>query len=332
MKQVVIAFCLVAGLPGISHSQASGRTECPGPYLGQEPPGDSPVLFAPGIISTGYHEDGGPAFTLDWTEIYFRIAQGPYPTIFYMSEVGGVWSVPQTAPFSGKYSDGDPYITNDGLRLFFASYRPLSGDDEPRPDEDIWYLNRDGDTWGEPIRLSSPVNLDESDEWKVSLSRNGNLYFTSNRKDKAAWRIYCSKWKTDEFEEPFEFDEQINDAYHPACPCISEDESFLVFTSSKEPGRRLDLFVTFRTKDGNWSSPMNLGEPVNSSRDELYPVLSPDSRYLFFTSWRSDFPGYSTEQKSYADFVKLYNSPSNGRGGDIYWVSAKIIEELRPKE
>ena len=43
-----------------------------GPYLGQKPPGMTPEIFAPGVISTGYHEVGGPAFTPDLSEIYFH--------------------------------------------------------------------------------------------------------------------------------------------------------------------------------------------------------------------------------------------------------------------
>lgn len=50
---------------------------------------------------------------------------------------GGIWSMPALAPFSGSYSDVDPFITPDGSRLFFSSNRPVSGT-EPAPSYDIW--------------------------------------------------------------------------------------------------------------------------------------------------------------------------------------------------
>jgi len=106
----------------------------------------------------------------------------------------------------------------------------------------------------------------------------------------------------------------------------------MIFASNKESGRRFDLYATFRDKGEKWTNPVNLGDPINSAKDELFPILSPDNKFLFYTSWRTNLRNYSTEQKSYKDFTKLYDSPANGWGGDIYWVSTKIIEDLRSKE
>ena len=65
-----------------------------------------------------------------------------------------------------------------------------------------------------------------------------------------------------------------------------------------------DLYISFREHDGSWMEPVNMGEPVNSSTLEYCPVVSPDGKYLFFTSRR--------------------------RGNDdIYWVDAKIIDSYR---
>jgi hypothetical protein len=335
VKHSVIFIVIVVSLQLIfcSHSQQNDFPVLKGPYLGQKPPGTTPELFAPGIVSTGYHEDGGPVFTFDSSEMYFRISQYPYAVIFCMKEENGSWSTPETAVFSGRYSDGDPFISYDGKKLFFSSYRPISGKGEPRNDEDIWYVERSGRSWSEPRNLGSPVNSDQSDEWKASLSENGNLYFTSNRDtNQSGWKIYFSKWTGYEYSTPIEFDVRINNEYHPACPCIARDESFMIFAADKESGRRIDLYVTFRDENGNWTDPKNLGDPINSARDELFPILSSDNAFLFYTSWRTNQKKYSDERKSYKDFIKLYHSPANGWGGDIYWVSMKVIEVLKPEK
>jgi hypothetical protein len=47
-----------------------------------------------------------------------------------------------------------------------------------------------------------------------------------------------------------------------------------------------DLHVSFWREDGSWTEPLNLGEGVNSSSAEVRPYVSPDGRYLFFTSNR----------------------------------------------
>ncbi len=331
MKKLILMFCVLLVAVMSLNAQQTDFPRLTGPYLGQKPPGKTPEIFAPGVISTGYHEDGGPAFSSDLSEIYFRIAQYPHAVIFVMKEVNGSWSAPKTASFSGRYSDGDPFISYDGKKLFFSSYRPLDDKGQPKNDEDIWYVERLGRLWSKPKNIGKPVNSDQS-EWKPSLSANGNLYFTSKREaHQSGWKIYLSKWTGIAYSEPVGFDEGINNAYYPYGPCIAKDESYLIFASNKESGRGSDLYVTFRDEKGQWMNPINLGDHINSARDELFPILSLDNKYLFFTSWRTDLKNFSSTQKTYEDFKKLYNSPANGWGGDIYWISAGIIEELRPK-
>jgi hypothetical protein len=48
-----------------------------------------------------------------------------------------------------------------------------------------------------------------------------------------------------------------------------------------------DLYISFRRADGTWEAARNLGPLVNTDRTEFCPVVSPDGRYLYFTSDRS---------------------------------------------
>jgi len=52
-----------------SYPQEMGFPILTGPNLGQRPPGIASEIFAPGVISTGYHEVGVPVFTPDLSEI-----------------------------------------------------------------------------------------------------------------------------------------------------------------------------------------------------------------------------------------------------------------------
>jgi hypothetical protein len=61
-------------------------------------------------------------------------------------------------------------------------------------------------------------------------------------------------------------------------------------------------------------------------------MLSPDGKYLFFSSGRSIHPTYRETSITFGEKVRMMNAPGNGRNEDIYWVDAKIIEELKPKE
>ncbi len=74
-----------------------------------------------------------------------------------------------------------------------------------------------------------------------------------------------------------------------------------------------------------------MGEPINSKASEICPSVSPDGKYLFFTSRRTSHRNYSETQLTYEEKMKILNSPGNGEE-DIYWVDVKVIEDLKPND
>ena len=62
-----------------------------GPYLGQKPPGMTPEIFAPGIISTEYDERIA-AFTPDGKEFYYVLTRAPHMIILFTKEENGRWT------------------------------------------------------------------------------------------------------------------------------------------------------------------------------------------------------------------------------------------------
>src|SRR5687768_16324442 len=101
-------------------------------------------VFADGVISDA-QEQWRITFTPDGRSAYFASSPEFFPitrkaTIYTSRLENGVWSAPVVAPFSGKHSDIDPFITPDGKRLYFSSIRPVDGA-TPR-DIDIWMVER----------------------------------------------------------------------------------------------------------------------------------------------------------------------------------------------
>ncbi len=77
----------------------------------------------------------------------------------------------------------------------------------------------------------------------------------------------------------------INGAYWDSQPCISADGSTLYFSSDRAGGLGgKDIWVCVRKKDGTWGTPVNAGERVNTTFDEITPWISPDNQTLFFSS------------------------------------------------
>jgi hypothetical protein len=302
-----------------------------GPYLGQKPPGIIPEIFAPGIISTGLHDDYGPAISKDGNEIYFRIWGKPYAIIWVIKRVDGKWGKPEVAPFSGQYEDGGFVFSKDGNRIYFDSDRPLNNESKPK-DTDIWLVDRNENGWGEPSNLGAPINSTD-DEYIGSVSADNTIYFTVRKRDadgKLSFTNYSSKWKENAYSKPEKLPYPFNSDFFQIAPRFSPDETYAILTI-KGRGDGIgqeDLYVTLKKEDGTWTEPQNLGDRVNSKSTDWFPSFSPDGQYLFFVSWR-----YTGEKdpktKSYFEEIMMdyYTRPVYGQGADVFWVNTKIIEE-----
>jgi Tol biopolymer transport system component len=333
----LVMIAIVLGAAGCSVPPGEKETSCcmpvlEGPYLGQEPPGVEPMLFATGVVSTGMSELNS-VFSPDGTEFYFSIAAGPMHWVIMASYLrDGVWSQPEAVTFPGPYSAVDMAFSPDGNRLYYCSNRPLSGIGEASETVDIWYVERTGDGWSEPINPGPPINS-EHHEFYPSLTADGTLYFQSRRPDgPGPGDIYRSRLVDGEYREAELLPPPVNTEDSEGDALIAPDESFIIITGrATDPpdSRDYDLYVSFRHEDDSWSERIWLGDKVNSDQGENCPTLSPDGRFFFFTSRRS--VGAPGQKESYVELHERWNLPGFGHGhGDIYWVDAAVIEALRP--
>jgi len=303
-----------------------------GPYLGQKVPGMEPVVFAPGIVSTGL-ATRDVAMTPDGEELYFSVTMGGRTMIMVTRVEDGVWREPEVAPFSGRYLDIEPSISADGRRFFFLSTRPKPGQEEKSGwvYQDIWVMDREGDRWGEPHNLGPPVNS-ESPEYFPSVTADGTLYFTREGEDHVS-ATYRSRLVDGVYEEPELLGPEVNCGTNRFNVYVSSDEAFVIVPAM---GREdslggVDYYVVFRSEDDTWSEPINMGGAINQPEGREWSAsLSPDGEYLFFmTSRVGSDAGLPLTARSISDLLEISTQPGQG-SSDIWWVSAEIIEQLRP--
>lgn len=330
LKRVLIAaVILLISNTGMSQDEFPVLT---GPYLGQKPPGMTPEIFAPGIVSTGAWEYG-TAFSHDGKELYFAISYAPYDIIAVMKEENGRWTRPETASFSGQYSEHDMNFSPDGKRLFFNSKRPLNNKGESKDDEDLWFVTRTENGWSEPENLGPPINT-EGSECYATLASDGTLYFHRYEKNgRADSDIFAAEYVNGRYEEPRRLGPEINSKYNEWDPYIAPDESYLIFSAVRRPDNIgvVDMYISFRREDSSWTQAKNMGEGLNSRGSENCATVTQDGQYLFFMSTRRLHKSYSEKPITLAEKFAVLNSYGNGNA-DIYWVSAEVIEALRPKE
>ena len=331
MMSIRLATVFLMSLALMASSGRQNHLQKPqGPYLGQKPPGVTPEVFAPGVISRGFHENG-MVFSPDGSELFYSTSDSKYTskTLVYLEREDNEWSAPEIAPFSGRYYDHSIFFSPDGKKLFFSSARPVSARSEEKKDLDVWVVEKKGHSWGDPVHLEGPLNTDKSEQI-TSMSANGTIYLRTNYEGSGKWAIYKSRLENGEYTAAEKLSRTINSGYNEGNPCVSPDESFLLFKSGRPGGYgNTDLYISFRQEDDSWGEPINMGAEINSPENELEPRLSPDGKYLFFTSFRKHSPSVF-RGKSYETLMELYGSPQNGYG-TLYWVDAKTIEGLRTK-
>ncbi|MGD8537298.1 MAG: hypothetical protein PVI66_01125 [Candidatus Aminicenantes bacterium] len=299
-----------------------------GPYLGQNPPGMIPEIFAPGIISTE-HSERIAAFTPDGKELFYALWGAPHGVILHLREVNGHWTKPEVAPFSGCYQ-GEFTMSSDGNTIMFSSNSPFTKRGKPQDDYYCWIVKRTENGWGEPKPFGPLINSTESFAGYPTIAENGNLYFFSDRAGgKGNDDIWMSECIEGLYTEPVNLGDAINTVGFDVDPFIAPDESYIIFARiDKERKGNFDLFISFKKKDGTWTRAENMGDKINSNGSEYCPTVSPDEKYFFFTSNRSIHESFSEIPLTYEGKLKILNSPGNG-SSDIYWMDAKLIEELK---
>lgn len=268
-------------------------------YFKQIPPGMSAELFAPDIINHLAHSS--PSFTPDGREIYWSTVSENSETrkIFFVKYENNRWSEPKVAAFSGNYHDDQPFISYDGQKLYFASKRPKKKNGHQ--ENDIWISDKTEQGWGEPRTINNLIG-----SWTPTVTRNGTIYFLEIIEKIPV--ICRAELKNGDYSEFECLNEQINQKGSLNwCPFIAHDESYLIFSSDREGGLGSgDLYISFRDENGKWQEPVNMGGSINTDKQERFPGVSPDGKYLFFTRWHN-YPHYH----------------------DLYWIDARIISDLR---
>jgi len=318
LKITLLFLCM--GWHGVAaQRQASSKH----PHVSDTPVSE-PTIFAQGVVSTGDF-DSHPAFTPDGKTLYFVRSTPTFNfwTILVSRFENGQWQQPEIAPFSGQYSDADPFITSDGSHFYFISNRPVAG--KATQDLDIWVMEKNGDGWGEPKNLGEPVNS-PGNEWYPTIASNGSIYFGSDRQGgKGRTDIYRCRVAAGTYSQAENLGDLINTSANEFEALISPEEKFLILMAG---GRAdglggFDLYISYN-RDGSWTKPVNLGSKINSAGNEYSPTISPDKKYFFWTSARgfADTP-LKKRLNSQELMIKL-RSPGNGLG-DIYYIDIAAL-------
>jgi hypothetical protein len=131
-------------------------------------------------------------------------------------------------------------------------------------------------------------------------------FFSSRKGGFGKSDLYCSVLHHGEYQEVENLGKVINSKLNDHDPFIAPDGGYLLWCSDRPAGYGgNDLYIAYKQDNGQWAGPFNLGENINTSANETRPYVTSNGKYLFFAS-------------------------DANSGLDIFWVDAKIIEDMKP--
>ena len=294
----VALLCSVVLFLSVTAAGRSAQARPSGPYLGQRPPGTTPQIFAPGLVSTAAHEFSC-SFTPDGREFYFTRMDPKrgQNLIFVTKWVDGTWTDPAAVPFIQGRMSFEPRVTPDGSRLYFTWEKPVPG--QEGFGMNIWYVERQGEGWSNPVNPGRFLNPDKA--MCVSVTLDGTIYTSDISGGPGTEAIAVARLVDGKYKSLERLPAPVNVGAQDMYPHVAPDESYLIFASRRQsPPSSSGLFVSFRNPDRTWGEP----RAIDLGFQAGLPFVSPDGKYLFFTAGE--------------------------RGkSDIYWVEARFLEERK---
>lgn len=252
------------------------------------PPGDERIVPRPLSDTVNcFAMQYFPVLTADQQSLIYTRRLGKGDTsdedlVISTRDSRGRWSPPVSLSdeINSDFNEGTCSVSADGRLLIFTSCQGRRSYGSC----DLFQSRKVGDRWSEPENLGSSVNT-AAWESQPSLSADGReLYFVSDRKGGAGKRdIWMSKRSERGWSAPVNLGLAINTTYDEVSPFLHANGKTLFFSSDGHAGfGGFDLFSSERS-DNTWSSPVNVGWPINTHEDQYSLFVTADSEKAYYS-------------------------------------------------
>jgi len=290
---------------------------------------ENPVPFEPenlGSAVNSEYSEYWPALSVDEEVLMFTVLlpgeTNSAPPIalqedfYYSNRVNGTWEprIAAGAPLNTPDNEGAQTMTADGKTLWFTACNRRGGMGMC----DIYYSTLENGKWTSPRNAGSPVNSHYSEKHPAISADGRILYFTSNRPGGLGdFDIWMSEKIGDTWSIPENLGDSVNTGGLEQSPFIHPDQRSLYFSSTGWPGMgQGDLFVTRMKRDSGWTTPENLGYPINTFDDDIGLSLNATGNRAYFASNRGK--GTDTDIYTFEMPEKVRPVPVSYMTGRVY--------------
>ena len=174
-------------------------------------------------------------------------------------------------------------------------------------------------------------------EGPVSFTRSGQqIFFTrnsykngrkeTNRRGDTLLKIYTATKNGQDWTGIKELPFNVED-YDQCHPTISANGKVLIFSSNRNGGYGgMDLYKS-EFLNGQWSTPVNLGAPINTKKNEVFPYMHFDGTLYFSSNGHGGYGGLdvfsSVMRDAYWEAPVNVNSPINSLDDDFGFILDK---------
>ena len=272
----------------------------------------SPVTFTKKILGNVFSQgsiNDNPAVSFDGNTIVYTERRGIANAIFYSKKENGIWHEP--VEITGQMNAGEDCsscsLNSDGTKLYLYKIDNYDGA--------IYTSDFVNGSWTPIKKLNKNINT-KYYESHASVSSDGQkLYFTSNREGgQGNLDIYVSeKDASGDWGIAVNLGATINTPFNEDTPFITQNDSVLFFSS--EGHNSMGGFDNFESRrNGNvWSTPVNIGFPVNTTDDDkfLQPANNGQNGFYSMTT------GYKEKKIFYLGFGKGLNPADTIGAGNL---------------
>jgi outer membrane protein OmpA-like peptidoglycan-associated protein len=226
----------------------------------------------------------------------------------------GSWTEAKVVPIASEYNVGTAGISPDGQKMLIF----MGSTTDPGS---LFQISKSGDSWGKPGLIAPTINTPKFLESTASITPDGKtIYFAS---DKAGGQGGLDIYKTTlqsngTWTSPVNLGPPINTKANEDAPFIHPDQKTLFFTSeghSSMGGH--DIFMTKLVKDKEWTTPENMGYPVNTTANDNYFTLIADGTRAYFSSDRKGGMG--------GQDIYYLNMPEESANIPLTMIKGKIL-------
>ena len=215
----------------------------------------------------GSNSEFNPVISDNEDILVFSRSEAFYDPILYSTRINGQWKNPLNMNEMLKV-DKDIFptsISKDGKTLYLYSSADYDG---------IIYTSQfENGLWHPLVKLNENINTKYWESHATISHDNKKLYFTSNRKGTlGGLDIYVSnRDSTGDWGPAVNLGPVINTPYNEESPFLSQDDKTLFFSSRGHFNMGgYDIFYSTLLPNGEWSVPLNIGYPLNSTDDDVF--------------------------------------------------------------